>query len=449
MRGFKSFIKEGYDIPLNTPEDIDQFNTKLDKRILKQLLQKAKANTDDIPFAGDEKGNIKVRGGISTTDLDTFRAEHGIAKGSLKPGSGSLNRSAGGKASNLSGADWEQVIVCAYNMRSKNVDQKAAIKLGGMEKSWLDKFDGSVDIGLKIVDNAFKSHSDKMEHYGAGTGTLSPGWDQYFISMTGKHASAATRTPKTDMYISTQHISLKKAGGSQLMSGGAAETLATLNFAYENVSDKLKTQTLDKAWNSLLNDIQKEFIQMKLPDGTTVNSIKADIKSGKSSPIHDIIRQATEKNNKMTTAIQSILETPEIKYEVVREAMTGANKFKDKLSAATHMMVFDETGAASYKPIDDTVVRHYADMTKFSMAFKSAGGKTATTLRGVVAESFEETEVEMLTEGWLGNVMSFIKQWFLKVAKKLKALFYKSLDQALDVLGVQLVANSPTVSFKV
>ena len=67
------------------------------------------------------------------------------------------------------------------------------------------------------------------------------------------------------MYIGNQHISLKKYGGSQLMSGGQAETLATLAFAYEAVSPKVKTKALDDALKKLVTDIEKDFISFKLP----------------------------------------------------------------------------------------------------------------------------------------------------------------------------------------
>ena len=54
------------------------------------------------------------------------------------------------------------------------------------------------------------------------------------------------------MMLSGKNISLKKYGGSQLMSGGKPETLATLGFAYDNISPSIKTEAFDKAWNDCL-----------------------------------------------------------------------------------------------------------------------------------------------------------------------------------------------------
>ena len=49
-----------------------------------------------------------------------------------------------------------------------------------------------------------------MKHFGSGMNNLTPKWEKYFVDTTGKKASASTKTPKTDMYIGNQHISLKK-----------------------------------------------------------------------------------------------------------------------------------------------------------------------------------------------------------------------------------------------
>ena len=82
-------------------------------------------------------------------------------------------------------------------------------------------------------------------------------WDEYFIAATGKPAKGATKTPKTDMILGSANISLKKYGGSQLMSGGKSETLATLGFAYDNAPNSIKSKAFDSAWNKLNKDIEK------------------------------------------------------------------------------------------------------------------------------------------------------------------------------------------------
>jgi len=97
-------------------------------------------------------------------------------------------------------ADWEQVIAVAYNMTS-GMSKEQAISSAEL-KEWKTKYDGVLPVGLKIVENSFgKSPKGKMLHYGQSSGTISKGWDEYFIKYTGKPAVYPTSTPKTDMML--------------------------------------------------------------------------------------------------------------------------------------------------------------------------------------------------------------------------------------------------------
>ena len=466
MLRFKQYLdlQEAYDISLDSDSDIESFKTDIDKKVLKDLLSIIKkSNYKSIAFAGDEKGNIKVRGGISVQDLDLFRKKHNIIKAKLKDGKGSLGGK--NKKSNISGADWEQIITASYNIKSKNVNLKDAIKMGGMQNSWLDKFDSHIEVGTKIVDNAFKRTSNKMDHFGAKSVNLNPEWDKHFIEMTGKSATAPTKTPKTDMYIGDQHISLKKVGGSQFMSGGKAETLATLNFAYKNTSMKVKTQKLDKAFNSLVSDIVKGFESVALEPGQNITTIKNDLKTGKKSKFLDKVSETISNNKELTKSLNSLFQTSEIKEAVVKEAMTGENKFSDKLASANYMLVFDDDGSASYKEINDSIVKKYAKAVDFSVSFKtgSTGGSAQSVLRGrisedLIIEAFEEAEKEFLTEGIfdkikgvsnkiLSSIKSFVLKWITKIVEKIKDLVYKGLHYFKTLLGITIKVNNPKIRY--
>ena len=75
------------------------------------------------------------------------------------------------------------------------------------------KLKDALPIGEQIVTNTFgKAPSNVMIHYGQGQGTISKGWDSYFIKFTGKPAAYPTNTPKTDMMLPGKNISLKKYG---------------------------------------------------------------------------------------------------------------------------------------------------------------------------------------------------------------------------------------------
>lgn len=439
MKTFNAYLEEAYDIAITSNSDVDKFDTKMDKKGLKAILKKSER------LVGDEKGRIKVpRGSMSEPELDAFRKKFNFTKGNVKFGSGSAGKGGG----NLSGADWEQVIVAAYNMKANGVDLQTAIKQGGMQDSWFDKFNEHVPIGDKIVENAFRSTKAKMEHYGSDYGELSKEWEQYFLDLTGKRAFSSTKTPKTDMYISRERISLKKAGGSQLMSGGKAETAATLAFAYKNLDKKVKTRAMDKAFNALYSDIESKFTAYKLPAGETITTLRRKMKTGKGDDLTNKIFKTDDLHKDMSRALNDLVKTPEIKEAMVYEAMTGQNKFKDKLASASHILVFDDSGNASYKKIDQKIVSKYAKVTKLSITFKTGGRTASSTLRGVVNEAFEETDREMLQEGIFTDIKNFLKRWFMRILNKIKKLFISGLEKIKE-LGLKVSVNNPKVVYSV
>ena len=360
-------------------------------------------------------------------------------------------------------ADWEQVIAVAYNMTS-GMSKEQAISSAEL-KEWKPKYEEVLSVGLKIVENSFgKSPKGKMLHYGQSSGTISKGWDEYFIKYTGKPAVYPTSTPKTDMMLANANISLKKYGGSQLMSGGKAETLATLGFAYDNAPDSIKSKAFDDAWKKLNSSIVDEYVRFKLPPGGQVGDIS---KGNMSAPpaIKKIIKETMFNNRAMTSAMTQIFQNDLIKKEVVREAMSGRKKFSDKQAAATHMMKFSVDGSSEYIAIDDKLVSKYTNSTKFNISFKTSGtgGDAWTALKGIykeetinlddiISESIDETDKEFLEEGLFSKAVKTVKNWITRLLKKvwdkIKKFLMKSLDIALDLLGVKMVAIGDGYRFK-
>jgi hypothetical protein len=385
----------------------------------------------------------------------------------------SLNGFAKGGSDAPSGADWEKIICCAYNMLSKKVDQENAIRLAKIDE-WKPSFNNYLSVGLGIVKSSFgKTPKGVMEHYGASTADLTKEWDSYFISTTGSSASGPTKTPKTDMYIGSQHISLKKEGGSQLMSGGKAETLATLAFAYANTPKKIKTTAFDKSWNSLIKQIEKEFITINLPAGKTIDTFKKEAQMNVKDKLVNVVKTALIQQDAMTKAIREILNTPEVNRQVVFEAMTGKNKFSENLPIATHMMKFSDIGKGEYKLIDEKLVSYYASKTKFNISFKTSGvgGRSWTALKGIVSEekefnfstldnlieeSYEETTQKLITEGILDRVggaikkgVSFLKSFVTRMLsnlwEKIKSIIVDTLEGFQNLFGVRMSVNNPFI----
>lgn len=365
----------------------------------------------------------------------------------------------------IKGEEFENVICVAYNMMSSGVDKKNAIKLA--ETVWKTKYDPWLEIGKEIVKNSF---SDKptgiMKHFGSGSAELSTEWDAFFIKITGKKAKGPTLTPKTDMYLTNKNISLKKYGGSQLMSGGKSEAIATFALAYDMVPNNIKTESLDNSWAKFSSDVEKNFVNFNLnprgQEGDTITSYKKLIKSGVKNTAVDFIVKQLETQSIMTKSIEDIMKTSEIKFQVVKEAMTGNQKFSKDTPKASYIMKFDERGRSENIKIDDTYISKVSNKTNFNVSFKSTTGGTArSALKALYTESADlawESTTELLEEGLFDVVkmgikksLEFIKNIFIKmlsfVWKKLKPLLLSSVDNIQSILGLKLNVNSPNVVF--
>jgi hypothetical protein len=350
-------------------------------------------------------------------------------------------------------ADWEKVICVSYNMKG-GMSEEDAISAAEISE-FKPKHKEVLPIGQKIIENSFGNiPSNVMTHYGQGQGTLTKEWNDYFIKYTGKSASAPTKTPKTDMKLSGKNISLKKYGGSQLMSGGQSETLATLGFAYDNAPTSIKSASFDKAWNKLNTTIEKQYVAFKLPPGGQIGKI-ASGKMKADDELKKLVKDSLTKQKEMTNALNEIFNNTQIKKEVVREAMSGKAKFADQESSATHMMKFDDTGKGDFIAIDEKLVDSYTNKTNFNISFKTSGtgGRAWTALKGIykeenetldniITESILETDKEILQEGIFSRAVKTIKNWisrFLnKVWNKIKTFLVAGLDIALDVLGIKI-----------
>lgn len=358
------------------------------------------------------------------------------------------------------GAEFENIICAAYNMKSLRQDKDKAIQ--SAETDWKPLYDEWLDVGHKIVANSFRSPKGTMKHFGSGNAPLNPEWDAYFIKTTGKPAGGSTKTPKTDMYIGSEHISLKKYGGSQLMSGGKAETLATLAAAYDNLPDAVKSKALDESWNSLTDQIENEFISFKLPEGGQINDFKKAIKAGVDDDLTNWVKERLIGQQQLTETLSKLLSTKEVNREVVREAMTGNKKFKDSLPKATHILKFDERGKSNYVKIDDKYVDYVASQTSFNISFKTSGtgGSAWTATKGIFKEAYEYAEQECINEGLFDKVKGVVKSGvnFLKnmlkkmlsyIWTKVKGLIMSGIDKVQEVLGVRMdVSNgNPRVKF--
>jgi len=182
-------------------------------------------------------GKIKALTGLALSKWDkgsTVMGKDGRGGGQGIKG----QRGSGGAPS---GAEWEHIITDQYNIlmgkpgAHKDATDTAIMFYGdpeeGSELSLIEMCGRGIaeDIAKEITGGSM------MKQFGGGkkASNLSTFWKKH---------GATDGTPKTDMHTDNYSISLKKAGGSQLASGGEKETLATFYAALEYMGVSRESQ---------------------------------------------------------------------------------------------------------------------------------------------------------------------------------------------------------------
>ena len=337
-----------------------------------------------------------------------------------------------GASGEPSGADWEDIITHHYNVLiGKPRFDSSATK--AVEEKW-DDFD---EIGQTIAKNFNeKIGGGGMVQYGAGksSSNLSDFWKNPAKGVKG----GTDGTPKTDMYTSDHQISLKKAGGSQLASGGQAETLSTFYAALQHFStDKAGTAVV----NNTMKAIQDNFTKLttKYSKGDLEKIEKDRKKQGKLS---DKDKTALEEfitteefhkkfNDEMIPKLNEITDAKEFKEWFIFEAMSGFSKFKEKKAIASVCMEFNANNGKVSKFIEVTPngksagvsgspklsgeIKTVAGGAKLYAAWKSSGGNPYSTLR-VASVGEDDNYDEMTLRGCIRKTIAEdkISRSFLK-----------------------------------
>jgi hypothetical protein len=280
-----------------------------------------------------------------------------------------------------SGAQWEDVIVYAYNTQAGlSTDPET-------EKVALSFWEMYGESANKIAEN-FRTqlNAKRLIQTGRGIGkvTLGPHW---------KKAKAKNTTPKTDVASDdwNERISLKKSGGSQLASAGAAESVAIVSAALSDMGD-------DKGFaKDLVSSIEENMT--KLISRDTVTSLKRRSKSGDTDPEVLDFEKKDNQNKELSAMLGDYINTNSAANtlfgkHVVLEAATGNNKFGSPTAhaAANILGKFDiNTGKVEVEDIIDIkspIIVKYASKVQVFVAFKKAGAQPAwAAMRMVLFES--------------------------------------------------------------
>ena len=336
-----------------------------------------------------------------------------------------------------SGAEWEDLIVYAYNQLNKEETDPETVKVAMKFWSLYEKQSYDVARSLK---RSLKARKLVQTGRGMGKIELGPHW---------KKAGAKNKTPKTDIasHDFKERISLKKAGGSQLISAAREEAIAIVNAALSDMgSDK-------KFANDLIKAMEEGMT--KLISNETITALQRKSKAGeKSDAVIDF-----EKKDRNHKELSSLLETyinqdneanALFSKFIVLEASTGNHKFGSPNSrAAANLLAKFEPGkgkveVAKIDSIKSPLIIQYASKAKPYVSFKKGGGNSPAysafrmglseekfqTLDEIILEEMSQdfsyllTE-EVLTEGpmqWLNKARTSAKKLGGKMAKKFNAM---------------------------
>ena len=245
-----------------------------DEKFLKGVIEYIKTTwPDDVLEAKLIQGTSK--GGTLPSPMENHNGESGTfpmivvkRKESKEWNAFKVTRggAAKGKSGSVKGQDYEMGIVVEMNKRNNpSYDDKAACDKGDVPWKDYQRFLGNAKYLKTCYDIAHSSKLKKENMKWFGTGQAK----KNYYSNLGINAS--NKTPKTDLYGST-FISLKKDGGSQLMSGTADDAKGVL-LAAQAFTQKHNPKVFNQTVQKMISDIETNFARnVKTPH--TINSIR-------------------------------------------------------------------------------------------------------------------------------------------------------------------------------
>lgn len=203
----------------------------------------------------------------------------------------------------------------------------------------------------------------KATHMGSQSLSISNSWKKY---------GGTDKTPKTDLIIGDYKISLKKKGGSQLVSGSKNETASI----FYTVAEQMKI--FDQIKPEFDSYLEKFVFNKKIDREQTVTSLK------KSNKDIDIIN-ADKMHKDFTKILNDYFKSnKEFKNNIIIETMTGRNKFgENSIGCANYVLIFGNNyNEHKLKSVNDKAfINEISNNAKITMAFKSmSSGKVRNIL---------------------------------------------------------------------
>ena len=391
-------LTEAYNIPLKDSGDIDDFNFKGDKSDLKTLLTYLSSlGYSDVPLAGEDSGKkVKIRGVDNKenqkTIIDWIKTNtpslHGEKRGQKKFqfGKGSIKNSP-----SPTGEDWEAMIAVGIaELTGKTSSKSNPDEWERVKGYWM--FDHLRNQAESLAKTFISKGYSPLEQTGSGKGgaEVSDTWEKLYKKHGG--AGRMNKTPKTDVLGGGTRISLKKVGGSQVMSSKSQESFATFEAAMLLYGDNYPKEV-----KSILDSFKNDVLDFEESGYKgSIGSLEKDIEKSKGDPkkmknlqsYKDNMDAARRNGEDLTVKINQLFQNdPRMKQLFIFEAASGITKFGDKsLSRAERMVEFEpETGRITTDWSIETPkdIESIMSKYKFYMSFKSSGDSTPyMSLRG-------------------------------------------------------------------
>jgi hypothetical protein len=320
--------------------------------------------TDELLIKFKELDGEPDRGSSERVAMDKFIKTYFGGYSKIEKAANGFGKPSSGEPS---GEDWESLITVAVNKINKSSKWNQGAEWARAEKFWADYESQSMKLGNAFI-TAFKLKN--LEQLGASTLPTNPEW------------KGINKTPKTDLISGKKKISLKKAGGSQLMSAGTAEAISTFEAAMGMYSID-RTGRINV--NKVMDDIEKKMGQMST--ATTIGRLEKLRDSGKK--LSKVDKDAIEEMeglqlnaDYLNKKLDSLFKDQTFKEYFSWEASTGQTKFNvsgSEDAISNLLVVFSETGSIKNSLLLDSPSKAgkiIASQNSFYVSFKTGGSKS-------------------------------------------------------------------------
>lgn len=352
-----------------------------------------------------------------------------------------------------SGEDWESLIAVAVNRLNKIKTWKKGDEWERAEKFWTDYETPSMKLGkLFISEFGLKD----LKQLGAST------------LPTNKNWKGINKTPKTDLMSGKHKISLKKYGGSQLMSAGTAEAVSTFEAAMSRYSISSEGK---KAVTSMMKNVQDKMGQMSTKG--TIGAIEKLRDSGKKLSAADKAKVDEMEGlhinaEALNKKLDKLFKDEQFKKYFCWEAASGEYKFKPSPKGISNVIVtFKDTGSLANVLELDSPAKAGKTLAKgndFYVSFKTGGSgsrpylslrsKKLSTIKKILKQgdnipTFKTIITEEYQKEFLNEDVEMLDEFALfdRLVKKVKNLSKDIVARAKKIVDVVMKRISEAFNY--